>query len=510
MATIGFMSNSTDDEKEKTPWTTKLDKNSVIFGKHTFLPMNLNEALNDNTLVIGTSGTGKTYSFVEPNVLQGNANYVIADAKGAILNNVGQSLKKQGYHLQVLNLIDLKHSMSYNPLHYLKTDLDITNFANQVIATDPTGFRSHGNNFDPFWDNAARAVLEVLILFVKENLPEEEQTIGTITRLFSIINLTPDHIDNALSIFGDNEKGFYFSDYTGSDNSQDTVGSKLFDWLRENHPDSEALKKWDHATQSRGSNRTWSSICGVLGAYLSIYDYPDVENLLSSNQINFEALLKPKTAFFILYDDADPSKNFISNVLYGQMISFLYHKAFELEDNRLPVKVRFFLDDFKNVLIPHFDDYLATARSRNISFCMMLQDESQLQTKFGPNTSSVIGNCSSYLLTGTTDLNMARIAAERFNRRPTSIRLMDNDNFLLDVGGYLTETTRYDYMKHPNYVNKKFPISFHIHTPQLHLKWSKMSAILKHLPSEYNNDEDDDWLDEGNTVIDVSSDDLPF
>ena len=87
---------------------------------------------------------------------------------------------------------------------------------------------------------------------------------------------------------------------------------------------------------------------------------------------------------------------------------------------------------------------------------------------------------------------------------------MDNDNFLLDVGGYLTETTRYDYKKHPNYVDKKFPISFHIHTPQLHLKWSKMSAILKHLPSEYNNDEDDDWLDEGNTVIDVSSDDLPF
>lgn len=242
---------------------------------------------------------------------------------------------------------------------------------------------------------------------------------------------------------------------------------------------------------------------------MSIYDYPDVENLLSSNQINFEALLKPKTAFFILYDDADPSKNFISNVLYGQMISFLYHKAFELEDNKLPVKIRFFLDDFKNILIPHFDDYLATARSRNISFCMMLQDESQLQTKFGPNTSSVIGNCSSYLLTGTTDLNMAKIAAERFNRKPTSIRLMDSESFLLDVGGYLAQTTRYDYRQHPNYVDEKFPISVHIHTPKLHLKWNKMSAILKHLPNEYNT-KDSDWINDDTMLIDPTKDDLPF
>lgn len=505
MNTIGFMSNSAEDEKTPEPWTTKLEKNSTIFGKHTFLPMNLDKALNDNTLVIGTSGTGKTYSFVEPNVLQGNVNYVIADAKGAILNNVGQSLKEQGYHLQVLNLIDLKHSMSYNPLHYLKTDLDITNFANQVIATNPAGVQSKGSNYDPFWDNAARSLLETLILFVKENLPEEEQTMGTVTRLFSILNLTLDRIDNALSIFGDNEKGFYFD----SDDADATVGSKIFDWLRKNHPDSGALKKWDHATQSRGSERTWSSICGVLGVFLSIYDYSDVENLLSSNQIDFDALLKPKTAFFILYDDADPSKNFISNVLYEQLISFLYHKAFELEDNKLPVKIKFFLDDFKNIVIPYFDDYLATARSRNISFCMMLQDESQLKTKFGPNTPSVIGNCSSYLLTGTTDLTMAKIAAERFDLNAKSIRLMDAGNFLLDVGGYVTQTTRYDYKQHPNYVDEKFSIADHIKTPQLQTKWNKMSDILKNLPGEYGQ-KLDNWLETNDNLINMSNDDLPF
>lgn len=506
MSTIGFINNNSLED-EKTPWTTKLEKRSIIFGKNTFLPMNLSEALNDNTLVIGTSGTGKTYSFVEPNVLQGNANYIIADAKGAILNNVGQSLKKLGYHLQVLNLINLQHSMSYNPLHYLKTELEITNFANQVVTTSPNGFQSQGSKNDLFWYNAARAVLEALILFVKENLPEEEQTMGAVTRLFSIINLTPDRINDALSIFGDNEKGFYFSDYDPSKNFTETVGTKLFDWLREKHPDSKALKKWDHVAQSRGAERTWSSICGILGAFLSIYDYSDVENLMSSNQVDFEALLKPKTAFFILYDDADPSKNFISNVLYGQLISFLYHKAFELKDNKLPIKIKFFLDDFKNILIPHFDDYLATARSRNISFCMMLQDESQLRAKFGSNTSSVIGNCSSYLLTGTTDLTMAKTAAERFNRTPTSIRLMDNNDFLLDVGGHLTQTQRYDYKEHPNYVDEKFSISTHIKTPQLRTKWSKMCDILKHLPNEYK--ENNELGDMKLTDI-PSVDELPF
>ncbi|WP_308557348.1 VirD4-like conjugal transfer protein, CD1115 family [uncultured Lactobacillus sp.] len=507
MNTIGFM-NSESKKNVAEPWTTKYEKNSTIFGKYTFLPMNLNQALNDNTLVVGTSGTGKTYSFVEPNVLQGNANYVIADAKGAILNNVGQSLKKLGYRLQVLNLIDLKHSMSYNPLQYLKSELDITNFADQVITTDPSGFRGKINS-DPFWNNSSRSLLEALILFVKENLPEQEQTMGTVTRLFSVINTDLAGIDNALATLGDNEKGFYFADQ--DDDNDATLGTKLFDWLREKNPNSQAVRKWDTVAQSRGSERTWSSICGILGAALSVYTYSDIENLLSSNQIDFETLLEPKTAFFILYDDADPSKNFVSNVLYEQLISFLYHKAFELEDNKLPVKIRFFLDDFKNVVIPHFDDYLATARSRNISFCMMLQDESQLRAKFGPNTPSVIGNCSSYLLTGTIDLTMAQVAAARFNRDTKSIRLMDTDCFLLDAGGHLIQTKRYDYKKHPNYVDKKLSVAACINTPSIQTNWDSLSQIFKHLPDEHNENENENQSSIFDKFINASSaDDLPF
>lgn len=138
MNTIGF-TNYAQPVKSETPWQENYSQDTTIFGKNVFLPINYYSAQNDNTLVIGTSGTGKTYSFVEPNVLQGNANYVIADAKGDILADVGASLKKMGYQIQVLNLVDLKHSMTYNPILNMKSNLDVINFAHQVMISDVSG-----------------------------------------------------------------------------------------------------------------------------------------------------------------------------------------------------------------------------------------------------------------------------------------------------------------------------------------------------------------------------------
>ena len=467
MRTIGF-NNSVVEPKESNPWQKDYSPNSTIFGTNTYLPIDFNQSLNDNTLVIGTSGTGKTYSFVEPNILQ--ANYIIADAKGNILEDVGESLKKLGYNIRVLNLVDLQHSMSYNPLQYINTPLEARAFAEQMLVTSTDGIQKNIHSNDPFWDKAAATLITALILFVRELLPESEQTISNISFLFNSLQENIIDIDRVLHILDPADPNTYYFNYglSSEDDLENvenlsepdlTVGELLFKIAQSNRPDSYAAKTWESIVKLADSERTWSTVLGIVGASLASYEDKNIEQLLDNNQIKFSDLLNEKTAFFILYDDADPSKNFISNTFYFQLFKYLYHQAFTYPNKSLPYKIRFFLDDFKNINIPNFDDYLATARSRNISICMMLQDESQLKAKFSQNFSSVIGNCSAYLLTGTTDLNMAETAAKRFNCDAQKIRLMENDSFLIDVGGHITKTKRYNFHQHPNYIDKKYDIN---------------------------------------------------
>lgn len=482
MRQIGFNADQTIPV-QKTPWQRTYRQDATILGKNTYLPIDFQHAMNDNTLVIGTSGTGKTYSFVEPNVLQANCNYVIADAKGDILHDVGSSLREQGYHLQILNLVDLKHSMTYNPLAYLDSELDVVSFTNQLLKTEANGQVITDSHQDPFWDKAASSLLQAVIFFVRENLPKNLQNMATVIRFFNLINQRPDQINQVLASLGDDSGGYSFSDFGGSDD-QRTLGNYVFEWLRQNDPDSTALKMWDEVTSLAIADKTWSSVVGIASSSLTAYSLKTVENLTASNQINFKQLLQPKNALFIMYDDANNSKNFLSNLFYSQLIHFLYQAAFTCDDKKLPVKVRFFLDDFKNIKIPGFDDYLATARSRNISFCMMLQDESQLEAKFGVATPSVIGDCSAYLLTGTTDLRMAETAEHRFGIPARQIRLMDSSHFLVDISGYQLQLERYDFHDHPHYNGRQLNINSEFLTPYNQTDLTPLCDLLKYLPHE--------------------------
>lgn len=316
MQKIGFSNHSRSNKTEsKASWQNKYSRQATIFGKNTFLPLDLERALNDNTLVIGTSGTGKTYSFLEPNLLQTNSNYVIADAKGSILSEIGPSLKQMGYNLQVLNLVNLDHSMTFNPLANLHSDQDVVKFAEQVMTTDVTGRTNTGKKIDVFWKNAAEALFEAIIFFIRDELPEEEQTMATVNRLFKIVTLKPDRIDTAFSIFNSKESDYYLDNYTPDSDDNRLIGDYLFDWVRENDPDSTSIRMWDQVRGMAGSPRTWSSVVGILGSDMAAYNLHDVENLLSGNQIQFAKLLEPKNALFVLYDDADSSKNFLSNIL---------------------------------------------------------------------------------------------------------------------------------------------------------------------------------------------------
>lgn len=501
MQTIGF-NTSEEQPSPQTPWVTRYQQDATIFGQRTFLPIDFCHAKNDNTLVVGSSGTGKTYSFVEPNVLQANANYVIADAKGYILADTGRSLQDKGYQLQVLNLVDLKHSMTYNPLHYMQSQLDVVSFAHQVVSADVTGRDNTARGFDdPFWTNAPASILASLIMFTKEFLPVTEQTMGTVTRLFELIDRSDEDVNAVLATLGcpvqDGEYHFDHDHYDDGSIVPVSLGERLFSWVQAQNPRSVALRMWNSVTRSKDSPKTWSSIVGILGTALAPYMISDVDHLLASNQLDFNRLLQPKTAIFVLYDDADPAKNFLANVFYAQLFSFLYHQAFRMPANRLKTKVRFFLDDFKNIAVPHFDDYLATARSRNISLCMMVQDESQLAAKFGENAGSVIGNCGAYLMTGTTDLTMAKLAADRFNRDAQAIRRLGESTFLLDISGYLTQVERYDFHNHPNYRATRLDVAKICQTPQLIESWTKLATILQQLPKEHKTVEDapDDDLD---------------
>lgn len=457
-----------------TKFSDKYSRQSTIFGENTFLPVDFRSALNDNVIVLGSSGTGKTHSFVKPNVLQMNMNYVIADAKGEILADTGATLKQNGYDIRVLNLVDLKHSMSYNPLKYMENDIDILFFANAVITSTSDGLR-RGNSSDPFWENAPQELLVALISFVREFLPEKDCNINSVIDLFNVLDM-PLYPDADMSVLSNH------------------LGYQIFEWARKQNANSYAVRKWDSLIGVAGASRTWSSIIGILGAALAPYEMRDVVNLMYDNSINFETLLRPKTALFVMYDDADSSKNFISNVFYKQLFAFLFHKSREFEHQALPVKIRFFLDDFKNVTIPGFDDYLATARSRNLSVCIMLQDESQLKAKYQDNAPSIIGNCATYLLTGTTDLAMAKQASERFNMTPNEIRQLDRQKFLIDAGGEIKADERYDFRKHPEFVNEVYELSDeitiknHVEEGPLDYQVTELSKIIEFVKKNTSSD----------------------
>lgn len=459
------------------PFTDQLTATSTIFGQQAYLPIDFAHALNDNVLVIGSSGTGKTHSFVKPNILQMNMNFVVADAKGEILADTGVALKKAGYDIRVLNLVDLKHSMTYNPLNHLYDDLDLTAFADSIITSTNHEDRNFGQQ-DPFWINAPKELLEALIAFVQEFYPLEQQNMNAVISLFNRLN---EHTKP----LGESE--------TDLDHFKSTIGYQLFDWARQQNPQSYAVRKWDAITSMVASDRTWASVLGILGAAIAPYGMRDVINLMYDDSLDFATLLKPKTALFVMYDDADASKNFISNIFYKQLFAYLYHKSREYDQQRLPVKIRFFLDDFKNVNIPGFDDYLATARSRNLSVCMMLQDESQLRAKFDVNASSVIGNCATYLFTGTSDVKMARDASDRCFILSDDVLQLPWDEFLVNYQGYTQQVKRYDFHKHPNFVKQVYQLQDEIKVKD-HINNNLTPSFLDQLVDKVTNlSEEDDF-----------------
>ena len=329
-------------------------------------------ARNKNILVIGGSGSGKTRFYVKPNLLQMHSSYVVTDPKGTVLNEVGKALKEGGYAIKVLNTINFKKSMHYNPLAYIRSEKDILKLVNTIIANT----KGEGNQSgEDFWVKAERLYYSALIGYIWYEAPDDEKNLNT---LIEMINASEARED---------------------DESFENPIDKLFKELEQENPEHFAVRQYKKYKLAAG--KTAKSILISCGARLAPFDIAELRELTEDDELELDTLGDKKTALFVVISDTDDTFNFIVAIMYTQLFNLLCDKADDKYGGRLPVHVRFILDEFANIgQIPKFDKLIATIRSREISASIILQAQSQLKAIYKDNADTIVGNCDTTLFLG--------------------------------------------------------------------------------------------------------------
>ena len=329
-------------------------------------------ARNKNILVIGGSGSGKTRFYVKPNLLQMHSSYVVTDPKGTVLNEVGKALKEGGYAIKVLNTINFKKSMHYNPLAYIRSEKDILKLVNTIIANT----QGEGNpSGEDFWVKAERLYYSALIGYIWYEAPDDEKNLNT---LIEMINASEARED---------------------DESFENPIDKLFKELEQENPEHFAVRQYKKYKLAAG--KTAKSILISCGARLAPFDIAELRELTEDDELELDTLGDKKTALFVIISDTDDTFNFIVAIMYTQLFNLLCDKADDKYGGRLPVHVRFILDEFANIgQIPKFDKLIATIRSREISASIILQAQSQLKAIYKDNADTIVGNCDTTLFLG--------------------------------------------------------------------------------------------------------------
>ena len=329
-------------------------------------------ARNKNILVIGGSGSGKTRFYVKPNLLQMHSSYVVTDPKGTVLNEVGKALKEGGYAIKVLNTINFKKSMHYNPLAYIRSEKDILKLVNTIIANT----KGEGNQSgEDFWVKAERLYYSALIGYIWYEAPDDEKNLNT---LIEMINASEARED---------------------DESFENPIDKLFKELEQENPEHFAVRQYKKYKLAAGKNA--KSILISCGARLAPFDIADLRELTEDDELQLDTLGDKKTALFVIISDTDDTFNFIVSIMYTHLFNLLCDKANDEYGGRLPVHVRFILDEFANIgQIPKFDKLIATIRSREISASIILQAQSQLKAIYKDNADTIVGNCDTTLFLG--------------------------------------------------------------------------------------------------------------
>ena len=445
--------------KDIAPYVDKDPRNNIILTKTESLTMNSRPknpkfARNKNVLVIGGSGSGKTRFFVKPNLMQMHSSYVVTDPKGTILTECGTMLKRNGYHIRVLNTINFKRSMHYNPFGYIHSEKDILKLVNAIIINTKGEGEKAGEDF---WIKAERLYYSALIGYIWYEAPEREQNFTTLLEMIDASEARED-----------------------DENFKNPV-DELFEELEEKAPEHFAVRQYKKYKLAAG--KTAKSILISCGARLAPFDIQELRGLMSYDEMDLDTLGDEKSALFVIISDTDDTFNFVVAILYTQLFNLLCDKADDVYGGRLPIHVRCLLDEFPNIgQIPRFERLIATIRSREISACIVLQAQSQLKALYKEHAETIVGNCDSMLFLGgkekttlkeiseilgkeTIDLdntseNRGRekshgISHQKMGKDLMSqdeLAVMDNSKCILQLRGerpFLSE--KYDITRHPNY-----------------------------------------------------------
>ena len=416
-------------------------------------PADPKNARNKNVLVVGGSGSGKTRFWLKPNLLQCHSSYVVTDPKGSIVVECGNALLKNGYKLKILNTINFKKSMHYNPFSYVHSEKDIL----KLVTTLMTNTKGEGSGGDPFWEKSERLLLTALIAYLHYEAPVEEQNFATLLEML-----------NTMQVLEDDEE------------YQNPV-DLLFEELAKKKPNSFAGRQYKLYKLAAG--KTAKSILISCGARMAPFDIQELRDLTMYDELQLDTLGDKKTALFLIMSDTDSTFNFLISMVYTQLFNLLCDKADDVYGGKLPIHVRCLIDECANIgQIPNLEKLVATIRSREISACLVLQAKSQLKAIYKDNADTIIGNMDSQIFLGGSepgtlkDLSemLGKETIDAFNTSDTrgnspsygttfqkmghellsrdELAVLDGGKCILQLRGvrpFLSD--RYDLTQHPNY-----------------------------------------------------------
>ena len=416
-------------------------------------PPDPKNARNKNVLVVGGSGSGKTRFWLKPNLLQCHSSYVVTDPKGTIVLECGQAMLKNGYKVKILNTINFKKSMHYNPFSYVHSEKDIL----KLVTTLMTNTKGEGSGGDPFWEKSERLLLTALIAYLHYEAPVEEQNFATLLEML-----------NTMQVLEDDEE------------YQNPV-DLLFEDLAKTKPNSFAGRQYKLYKLAAG--KTAKSILISCGARLAPFDIQELRDLTMYDELELDTLGDKKTALFLIMSDTDSTFNFLISMVYTQLFNLLCDKADDVYGGKLPIHVRCLIDECANIgQIPNLEKLVATIRSREISACLVLQARSQLKAIYKDNADTIVGNMDSQIFLGgsepTTlkDLSemLGKETIDAFNTSDTrgnspsygttfqkmghellsrdELAVLDGGKCILQLRGvrpFLSD--KYDLIQHPNY-----------------------------------------------------------
>jgi len=337
-------------------------------------PKNPANARNKNVLIVGGSGSGKTRFWLKPNLLQMHSSYVVTDPKGTIVLECGHALHKNGYEIRILNTINFKKSMHYNPFAYIHSEKDILKLVTTLIANT----KGDGKSGDEFWTKAETLLYCALIGYIHYEAPVEEQNFATLIEFI-----------NAMEVREDDEE------------FQNPVDI-MFENLEKKNPKHFAVRQYKKYKLAAG--KTAKSILISCGARLAVFDIQELRELTAYDELELDTLGDKKTALFLIMSDTDSTFNFLISMAYTQLFNLLCEKADDVYGGRLPIHVRCLIDEMANIgQIPNLEKLIATIRSREISACLVLQARSQLKSIYKDNADTIIGNCDSQIFLGGSE-----------------------------------------------------------------------------------------------------------